>query len=225
MDDTISRRIEHIRRQLPDGVTLVAVSKFHPVEALKEAYGAGQRVFGESHVQELMAKVGELPQDVHWHFIGHLQTNKVKYIAPFIELIHAVDTFKLLKEIDRQGEKTGRVIDCLMEVHVAEEESKYGFQEDELKMLFQQPEWCDLRHVRVRGLMCMATFTDNQQQVRQEFGRAKQLFDTLRQEVFNQPGDRFDILSMGMSDDFPIAVEEGSTMVRVGSGIFGPRQY
>ena len=225
MDDTISQRIEAIRRQLPDGVTLVAVSKFHPVEALKEAYEAGQRVFGESHVQELMSKVGELPHDIHWHFIGHLQSNKVKYIAPFIELIHAVDTFKLLREIDRQGEKAGRVIDCLMEVHVAEEESKYGFHEDELKELFQQPEWRGLRHVRVRGLMCMATFTDDQQQVRKEFARAKRLFGTLRQEVFSQPGDRFDTLSMGMSDDFPIAVEEGSTMVRVGSSIFGPRQY
>ena len=205
-------------------VKLVAVSKYHPVEMLQEAYDAGQRIFGESHVQELDAKQKVLPTDIEWHFIGHLQTNKVKYIAPYVALIHAVDTLKLLKEINKQAEKAGRTIDCLLQVHVAKEETKFGFLPDELREMLEGSEWKELKNVRIRGLMCMATNTDDESLIHSEFNEVKELFDELKTRHF-QNDSTFSELSMGMSDDYKIAIEEGSTMIRVGSLIFGARNY
>ncbi len=203
---------------------LVAVSKYHPAEAIMEAYGAGQRIFGESHVQELETKQPALPADIEWHFIGHLQTNKVKYIAPYISLIHSVDSMKLLREIDKQAGKAGRVIDCLLQIHVAQEETKYGFLPAELLDVLQEGEYRTLEHVRLRGLMCMATNTDDGAQIRREFRLAHDTFEEARKRFF--PDDEsFSELSMGMSDDYRIALEEGSTLVRVGSKIFGLRNY
>ena len=206
------------------GVQLVAVSEYHPVEMLQEAYDAGQRIFGESHVQELDEKEKVLPKDIEWHFIGHLQTNKVKYIAPYVSLIHAVDTLKLLKEINKQAAKVDRVIDCLLQVHVAKEETKFGFLPDELRELLNGNEWKELNNVKIRGLMCMATNTDDSLQIHREFYEVKVLQDELKDRHF-QNDSMFNILSMGMSDDYQIAIEEGSTMVRVGSKIFGERYY
>ena len=205
-------------------VKLVAVSKYHPVEMLQEAYDAGQRIFGESHVQELDAKQKVLPTDIEWHFIGHLQTNKVKYIAPYVALIHAVDTLKLLKEINKQAEKVGRTIDCLLQVHVAKEETKFGFLPDELREMLEGNEWKELKNVRIRGLMCMATNTDDESQIHREFHEVKELFDELKTRRFHNDST-FTELSMGMSDDYKIAIAEGSTMIRVGSLIFGARNY
>lgn len=216
--------IASIRQQLPEGVQLVAVSKFHPAEAIREAYEAGQRIFGESHVQEVMAKVDVLPQDIEWHFIGHLQTNKVKYLAPYVSLIHAVDSMKLLREINKQAEKAGRTIRCLLELHVAQEESKYGFTPDELLALLNEGEWRQLTHVQICGLMTMATFTDDETQIRREFQLAKQTFDRAKAEYFHDEPS-FCELSMGMSHDYPIAIEEGATLVRIGTMIFGERNY
>ncbi len=219
---------ENLKRLLTElkgkDVKLVAVSKYHPVEMLQEAYDAGQRIFGESHVQELDAKQKVLPTDIEWHFIGHLQTNKVKYIAPYVTLIHAVDTLKLLKEINKQAEKAGRTIDCLLQVHVAKEETKFGFLPDELREMLEGSEWKELKNVRIRGLMCMATNTDDESQIHSEFHEVKELFDELKTRHF-QDGSTFSELSMGMSEDYKIAIEEGSTMIRVGSMIFGARNY
>lgn len=219
---SIRNNLLEVKANLPEDVLLVAVSKYHPVEALQEAYDAGQKVFGESHVQELVGKHEVLPKDIIWHFIGHLQTNKVKYIAPFISLIHAVDTMKLMKEINRQAEKAGRVIDCLLQMHIAQEETKFGFAPDELKAMLADGEWKEMKNVKIVGLMCMATNTDDDEQVRSEFRYARSIFDSIKAEHFAQDAD-FKHLSMGMSGDYPIAVEEGSTMVRVGSRIFGNR--
>lgn len=221
----IAEHLHEVLATLPEGVRLVAVSKFHPVEALQEAYDAGQRVFGESHVQELVAKEAVLPKDIEWHFIGHLQTNKVKYLAPFVSLIHAVDSLKLLKEIDRQAERCDReFIRCLLQLHVAQEETKFGFSPDELRLLLREGAWRELRHVKLAGLMCMATNTDDEQQIAGEFALAKSLFDECKAAYF--PGDDdFCELSMGMSGDYPLAVQQGSTLVRVGSMIFGERDY
>lgn len=219
---SIRNNLFEVKANLPEDVLLVAVSKYHPVEALQEAYDAGQKVFGESHVQELVGKHEVLPKDIIWHFIGHLQTNKVKYIAPFISLIHAVDTMKLMKEINRQAEKAGRVIDCLLQMHIAQEETKFGFAPDELKAMLADGEWKEMKNVRIVGLMCMATNTDDDEQVRSEFRYARSIFDSIKAEHFAQDAG-FKHLSMGMSGDYPIAVEEGSSMVRVGSRIFGNR--
>ncbi|MFC5624548.1 YggS family pyridoxal phosphate-dependent enzyme [Algoriphagus winogradskyi] len=201
---------------------LVAVSKTKPLEDLKVAYSAGIRDFGENKVQELQAKQPEMPQDVKWHMIGHLQSNKVKYIAPFIHLIHGVDSFKLLKEINKQGKKIDRVINVLLQMHIAEEESKFGFDTKELNEMLSDPDFSNLSHVSIQGLMGMATFTENQDQVRKEFRGLKSLFDELKERqlpAFVQLVE----LSMGMSGDYLIAQEEGSTMVRIGSAIFGGR--
>lgn len=220
----IAENLQQVRDTLRPDVQLVAVSKFHPVEALQEAYAAGQRVFGESHVQELMAKQPVMPSDVEWHFIGHLQTNKVKYIAPFISLIHSADSPKLLKEIDKQGQKCGRVVDVLLQIHVAQEETKFGFTPDELLDWLKEDEWKSMGHVRIVGLMAMATNTDNEAQIAGEFETVRNLFQTVKEHHFaNQPS--FKTLSMGMSGDYLIAQEHGSTMVRVGSLIFGERIY
>ncbi len=221
---TIAQNLQRVKADLPDGVTLVAISKFHPIEALREAYDAGQRIFGESHVQELQRKVAEMPNDVEWHFIGHLQTNKVKYIAPYVAMIHAVDTEHLLREIDKQAARCGRVIDVLLELHIAEEETKYGFSPEACREFIAGGAWRELSHVRIRGLMMMASFTDDTEQIRQEMLLARHLFDELKRDYFaDEP--YFDERSWGMSHDYPIAVETGATLVRVGTTIFGERQY
>lgn len=219
----IAEQLKAVKAELKEGTRLVAVSKYHPVEALREAYDAGQRIFGESHVQELSAKVQQLPDDVEWHFIGHLQTNKVKYIAPFVSLIHAVDSDRLLREINKQAEKCGRTIDVLLQLHIAQEETKFGFTPDELRAFLAQGEWRQLPNVRIRGLMTMASNTDDMVQVENEFARTQMLFNELRAEYFSS--GTFDELSMGMSGDYLLAQRHGATLVRVGSKIFGERIY
>jgi hypothetical protein len=203
---------------------LVAVSKTKPVEMIQEAYDAGQLDFGENKVQELREKPELLPKDIRWHMIGHLQTNKVKYIAPFIHLIHAVDSLKLLQEIDKQAAKNNRVINCLLQIHIATEEHKFGFSEDELIAMLTDPEFQSLKNIRITGFMGMATFTDDEDQIREEFKTLKRIFDDVRNN-YGSPNIDMREISMGMSDDYPIAMEEGSTMIRVGSKIFGPRIY
>lgn len=220
----IGQNIDLIKGGLTEGVRLVAVSKYRPVEDLQAAYDAGQRIFGESHAQEVMAKESVLPKDIEWHFIGHLQTNKVKYIAPFVSLIHSVDSLKLLKEIDKQAAKNGRMIDCLLQIHIAEEETKFGLDEEELAKLLESEEYRSLKNIRIDGLMCMATNTDDEEQIRREFRQVKKIFDRIKNECF-PTSEHFKELSMGMSDDYHIAMEEGSTLVRVGSKIFGLRNY
>lgn len=218
---SITSKISQIRATLPADVTLVAVSKFHPVEAINEAYAAGQRVFGESRVQELTAKYEQLPKDIEWQMIGHLQTNKVRAIAPFISLIQSVDSQRLLECIDREAERCGRVIDCLLEVHVTAEESKSGWDVDSLRDYLASGAISELKSVRIRGVMGMATFTEDMAVVRVDFERIA----AIKRELEPLFDSSFDILSMGMSDDYPLAVECGSTMVRIGSSIFGSRQY
>ncbi|MBP5393718.1 MAG: YggS family pyridoxal phosphate-dependent enzyme [Bacteroidaceae bacterium] len=218
-------RISEIKRTLPEGVRLVAVSKFHPASMIQEAYDGGQRIFGESHVQELVQKYEVLPKDIEWHFIGHLQTNKVKYIAPFVSLIHAVDSERLLKEIDKQAKRCGRVIPVLMQVHVAQEETKFGFLPDELLAFMQSGVWQQYENVSIEGLMCMATNTDNETQIASEFEQAKELFETIKLSTVNYQLLAWNTRSWGMSDDYPIAVLHGSNMVRIGSLIFGERVY
>ncbi len=220
----IKDKINSINSGLPMGARLVAVSKYNPASAIQEAYDAGQRIFGESHVQELVEKQASLPSDIEWHFIGHLQTNKVKYIAPFISLIHAVDSVKLLNEINRQGTRCGRVIPCLLQLHVAQEETKYGFSFEECRELLSGNEWKEMKHISLHGLMCMASNTDNLEQVRSEFKKVNQFFGEMQQLIKEDAPD-FNQLSMGMSGDYPIALEEGSTLIRVGSLIFGERIY
>ena len=220
----IKDQLHKIQDGLPRGVMLVAVSKYHSVDSIQAAYDAGQRVFGESHVQELVQKVPQLPTDISWHFIGHLQTNKVKYITPFISLIHSVDSLKLLQEIDKQAEKCERVVDVLLQIHVAEEETKFGFQKDDLIYTLSIIHGRENKHYRIVGLMCMATNTMDENQIHEEFRYAKSIFDEVKEEFFADD-DSFSQLSMGMSDDYMIAVDEGSTMVRIGSKIFGERQY
>lgn len=209
---------------LPQGVRLVAISKYHPNEYIEAAYAEGQRTFGESHEQELRQKVETLPKDIRWHFIGHLQTNKVKYIAPYITMIEAVDSLKLLKEIDKQAAKCERVIDVLLELHIAEEETKYGLTPDALREMLAGGEWRELNHVRICGLMMMASYVDDEEQIRSEFRLARSLFDEVKGQYFADC-DYFCERSWGMSHDYGIAVEEGSTMVRIGTTIFGPRVY
>lgn len=221
---SIPEQLEKIKNELPQHVKLIAVSKTHPVSVIMEAYNAGHKIFGENRVQELISKYDEMPKDIEWHLIGHLQTNKVKYIAPFVSLIHSVDSLKLLSVIDKEAQKCNRVIDCLLQVYIASEETKFGLSADELYELLQNSEFEQLQNVRVCGLMGMATFTDNMEQVRMEFRFLKKLFNEVKQTYFqNQPW--FKELSMGMSNDYRIAIEEGSTMVRIGSNIFGHRSY
>lgn len=220
----VKGNLKRVLADLPKGVRLVAISKYHPNEYIEAAYEEGHRIFGESHEQELRQKVETLPKDIQWHFIGHLQTNKVKYIAPYITMIEAVDTLKLLKEIDKQAAKNERVIDVLLELHIAEEETKYGLTPDACRQLLADGEWRALNHVRICGLMMMASFVDDEQQIRSEFRIARNLFDELKAQYFADK-DYFCERSWGMSHDYPIALEEGSTMVRVGTSIFGPRVY
>lgn len=221
---SITKNIQLLQAELPQRVRLVAVSKYHPNEAILEAYNAGQRVFGESKVQEMVAKYEALPKDIEWHFIGHLQTNKIKYMASFVSLIHGVDSLKLLREIDKQAAKAGRRVKCLLQIHIAQEETKFGFLPNECKEMLAQGEWRELKNIQLCGLMGMATNTDSIDQVRAEFSSLSSLFNELKSAFFTHD-EAFCELSMGMSDDYPEAIEAGSTLVRVGSKIFGERVY
>ncbi len=218
---TINERLNHILSTLPSGVSLVAVSKFHPAERLQEAYDAGQRIFGESRPQEMVAKQAALPDDIEWHMIGHLQTNKVKMIAPFVAMISSADSERLIAEIERQAAKHNRTIDILLEVHVADEESKSGWDYDELRGYIASGKLQAMEHVRVRGVMTIATNSDDEAVVRRDFEYIRAIYEELK-PIF---GEAFDTLSIGMSDDYPIALEYGSTMVRIGTAIFGAREY
>lgn len=220
----IQANLKEVLDQLPEGVRLVAVSKFHPNEAIEEAYKVGQRIFGESREQELSTKYETLPKDIEWHFIGHLQTNKVKYIAPYIAMIHAVDSYKLLAEIDKQAAKYNRVIPCLLEIHIAQEESKYGFTFDTCRQMLEEGGWKQLKHVCIAGVMGMGTNTDDEKEVEKEFRSLADFFRRLKQDYFSQT-DSFKEISMGMSHDYQIAIKCGTTLVRVGSKIFGERIY
>lgn len=216
--------LNEVRATVKQGVELVAVSKFHPAALIKEAYDQGQRIFGESRVQELQAKHEALPADIQWHFIGHLQPNKVKYIAPYISLIHAVDSYKLLAEINKQAAKHDRVIPCLLELHIAQEESKYGFTPEACTALLEDGAWRALKNVQIAGLMCMASNTPDMVQVRSEFHQARVYFDELKQRFFADDS-HFCERSWGMSHDYDVAMDEGATLVRVGTAIFGEREY
>lgn len=216
--------LKEVKATIKPGVELVAVSKFHPAEVIQEAYDEGQRIFGESRAQELREKQATLPADIEWHFIGHLQPNKVKYIAPYISLIHAVDSLKLLNEINKQAAKHNRVINCLLELRVAQEATKYGMTPDECLALLESGEWRELKNVQIAGMMCMASNTDNRAQIRQEFQCARACFDEAKTRFFaNDPA--FCQRSWGMSEDYDIAMEEGATLVRIGTAIFGEREY
>ncbi len=216
--------LHRVLNSLPEGVRLVAVSKFHPEEYIMAAYDEGQRIFGESHEQELSRKAAALPADIEWHFIGHLQTNKVKYIAPYINMVEAVDSIRLLREIEKQAARHDRCIDVLLELHIAEETTKYGLTLDECRQLLADGEWRAMAHVRLCGLMMMASNVDDEQQIASEFETAARFFDEVKAQYFAD-APYFRERSWGMSDDYPLAVQHGSTMVRVGTAIFGPRVY
>lgn len=222
--ETLRANLRRVLDSLPKGVRLVAVSKFHPVESILAAYSEGQRIFGESHVQELQSKHLLLPDDIEWHFIGHLQTNKVKYIVPYVSMIEAVDSFRLLSEIDRQASRCDRVLDVLLELHIAKEETKYGLTLEACRELLDKEAWRELSHVRICGLMMMASFVDDAQQIRDEMNTAAQFFDEIKSHYFPE-SDYFCERSWGMSHDYAIACECRSTMVRVGTTIFGEREY
>ena len=224
MEGDVRRNLHQVLDSLPEGVRLVAVSKYHPAESIAEAYDEGQRVFGESHVQELQAKHAALPADIEWHFIGHLQTNKVKYIVPYVAMIDAVDSMRLLREIDRQAAKCDRVVNVLLELHIATEETKYGLTLDECRALLDTGEWRSLSHVRICGLMMMASFVDDMEQVRREMLTAADFFDEVKAKYFAND-DTFCERSWGMSHDYRVACECRSTMVRIGTTIFGERVY
>ena len=220
---SIADNIKRLKKEtLPINVKLLAVSKTKPAEDVQEAYDAGQRLFGENMVQELVEKQENLPKDIQWHLIGHLQSNKVKYIAPFITMIQSVDSLKLLQEINKHAEKNKRVIDCLLQIYIADEETKFGLGFDEAIELLRSEEFAALKHVRIRGLMGIATNTDNEKQIKDEYYELKTFFDGIKQSFFRKD-DTFDTLSMGMSSDYKVAIEQGSTMVRLGSTIFGER--
>ncbi|WP_421805597.1 YggS family pyridoxal phosphate-dependent enzyme [Flagellimonas sp.] len=217
---SVKDNLTKITSELPEGVTLVAVSKTKPNEDILEAYEAGQRIFGENKVQEMVQKWEDLPKDIEWHMIGHVQRNKVKYMAEFVSLIHGVDSPRLLKEINKQAKKHDRVIPCLLQIHIAEEDTKFGLDEKELNDLVDSDEFKTMEHIKIVGLMGMATFTEDMNQVRREFAQLKSLYDDLKTKLTD-----INILSMGMSGDYTVAIEEGSTMVRIGSSIFGARNY
>ncbi len=221
---SIVENLAALQAEIPKEVTLVAVSKTKPDEAILEAYNAGQRIFGENKVQDLAAKAERLPKDIQWHMIGHVQTNKIKYFAPFVSLVHGVDRLKVLKELNKEAVKNNRVIDCLLQVFIADEETKFGFSAEEITALFKDKTLENYPNLRVRGLMGMATFTDNQTQVAEEFATLKSLFDEVI-ATFNLQPSTFNVLSMGMSGDYPVAIKNGSNMIRVGTKIFGERNY
>jgi pyridoxal phosphate enzyme (YggS family) len=220
----VKENLETVRKTIPSGVLLVAVSKTKPVEYLQEAYDAGQRVFGENHALEMRDKHEVLPKDIDWHFIGHLQTNKIKYIVQYVRLIHSIDTFNLLQAVNKEAVKHDRVVDCLLQFHIAEEETKFGLSMEEAEEILNSDIFKTMKNVRICGVMGMATNTDNMTQVRKEFHHLKEIFNTLKTKYFADC-EWFKEISMGMSHDYPIAIEEGSTMVRVGSKIFGERNY
>lgn len=220
----ISENLSVIKSTIPSNVELIAVSKTKPVSDLQECYDAGQRIFGENKALEMRDKHEQLPKDIQWHFIGHLQTNKIKYIAPFVSLIHSIDSFSLLEAVNKEAMKQGRTLDCLLQFHIAQEDTKFGLSLEEADNILQSTEYQSLKNVRICGVMGMATFTDNIEQVRNEFKTLKTIFDALKERYFKD-ADFFKEISMGMSDDYPIAIEEGSTMVRIGSKIFGARNY
>ena len=220
----IKENLEKVRATLPETVTLVAVSKTKPVSDLQEAYDAGQRAFGENYPQEMRDKHEVLPQDIQWHFIGHLQTNKIKYIIPYVTLIHSIDSANLLEAVNKEAAKHDRVVDCLLQFHIAQEETKFGLDMEEAQQLLDSERFKAMQNVRICGVMGMATFTDDEAQIHEEFKHLKKIFDVLKQNYFaDQP--QFKEISMGMSDDYPIAIAEGATLVRVGSKIFGARNY
>ena len=219
---TIQAHIAALQESIPKDVTVVAVSKFHPSAMIREAYDSGQRIFGESRVQELVTKQQELPGDIQWHFIGSLQSNKVKQIAPFISLIHSLDSEKLMQEIDKQGAAHQRVIPCLLQLHIAEEETKSGFSPDECRSFLASGTWRECTHVQISGVMGMATYTDDEAHIRKEFRLLKSLFEEFKANYFAEE-TAFKEISMGMSGDYSLAMEEGSTMVRLGTLIFGAR--
>jgi pyridoxal phosphate enzyme (YggS family) len=220
---SIQQNLLKIKSTLPEHVTLVAVSKTKPVSDLMEAYNAGQRIFGENKIQEMVDKWEQMPKDIQWHMIGHVQTNKVKYMAAFVNLIHGVDSLKLLEEINKQALKNNRIIDCLLQIHIAEEETKFGLNEEELVALLASPTFKEMKNIRIAGLMGMATFTDDQNQIKKEFLHLKSIFDGLRGTDAIHRVSTLKILSMGMSGDYQLAISCGSTMVRIGSSIFGGR--
>ena len=220
----VAENLKAVKDIIPSHVTLVAVSKTKPDELIMEAYQAGHRDFGENKVQDLVGKQERLPADIRWHMIGHLQSNKVKYLAPFVHLLHGVDSLKLLGVINREAEKNDRVIDCLLQVRIALEETKFGLTEEDLRQVIQSDEFAAMDHVRIRGLMGMATYTENSNQIREEFRLLKRIFDRLKTAQFKNQ-ESFDQLSCGMSGDYALAIEEGSNQVRIGSLIFGPRNY
>lgn len=224
MEYDVKGNLREVLGHLPEGVRLVAISKFHPNEYIEAAYEEGQRIFGESHEQELAKKVETLPKNIEWHFIGHLQTNKVKYIAPYIAMVEAVDSLKLLKEINKQAAKHDRVVKVLLELHIAEEETKYGLTLDACRQLLEEGEWRELKNVQICGLMMMASHIDDEAQIASEFDTAAQFFDEIKEKYFADD-EAFCERSWGMSHDYQIAVKHGSTMVRVGTTIFGPRVY
>ena len=221
---TIAEQIKNITSSLPATTKLIAVSKTKPIENIQEAYDAGQRVFGENKALEMREKHEALPKDIEWHFIGHLQTNKIKYIIPYVSLIHSIDSLNLLKEVNKEATKKDRRVDCLLQFHIAQEETKFGLSYDEAVQLLTSAEYKQMENIRIVGVMGMATFTDNNNQVSAEFATLRDIFDRLKKEYFTTE-DSFCELSMGMSDDYPLAIEQGSTLVRVGSAIFGKRNY
>lgn len=221
---SIATNLKEVLSTLPAQVRLVAVSKFHPNEALEEAYAAGQRIFGESKVQEMTQKYESLPKDIQWHFIGHLQTNKIKYMIPYVAMIHGVDSYKLLAEINKQAAKAERIVPCLLQIHIAQEETKFGFSFDECRDMLNKGEWKSLQHVSIAGVMGMATHTDDEEEIRREFTSLTDFFHEIKTRHFDGHTD-FREISMGMSDDYPQAIAAGSTLVRVGSRIFGERNY
>ena len=220
---SIKESLLEIKNNLPDTVTLVAVSKTKPVSDLEEAYAAGQRIFGENKIQEMTQKWEVMPKDIQWHMIGHVQTNKVKYMSEYVSLIHGVDSFKLLKEINKQAKKHNRIIACLLQMHIAEESTKFGLNEDELKDLIASDDFKNLENIKVTGLMGMATFTEDIEQVKKEFGTLNHIYNALQDKKSTNLDVK--VLSMGMSGDYKLAIEQGSTMVRIGSSIFGSRNY
>lgn len=222
---SIADNLKHfLENEIPSSVKLIAVTKTKPVETILDACKSGYKVFGENKAQELVEKYEALPKDIEWHMIGHLQSNKVKYIAPFVSMIHGVDKFKLLKVINKEGSKNKRKIDCLLQFHIAKEETKFGLDLNEAEDFISSPEFNDLEYVNIRGVMGMATFTENTELIRNEFKELVYIFNELKKQFFSQKKD-FNEISMGMSNDYKIAIEEGSTMVRIGSLIFGPRNY
>ena len=219
----IEENLQKVQNEIPEGVTLVAVSKTKPNSEIEKLYNIGQRIFGENKVQELVDKHDLLPKDIQWHLIGHLQTNKVKYIAPFVSLIHSIDSFKLLKEVNKEGKKNNRIIPCLLQFHIAEEDSKFGLSMDDANEILSSKEFIEMKNISIEGVMGMATFTDDTNQVSSEFRTLESYFNVLKSHYFKF-NDGFKEISMGMSGDYKLAIEEGSTMVRVGSSIFGSRK-